>query len=133
EQLADRLGGERVDLAEKVLDRLDTRLEESEQADKRADFYRLPPEQLRSVMESNVQWVLDQVDAQPAPAVVLTEAALLAEYGLLGQLGRWTDRASAPRRSAALISGRGTDAPGQPELGDGEKLPITSDSQLVSV
>ena len=133
EQLADRLGGERVDLAEKVLDRLDTLLEESGQADKRAEFYRLPPEQLRSVMESNVRSVLDQVDATPASAVVLTEASLLAEYGLLDQLNRWTGLASAPRRPVVLISGRATDAPGQPDLVDGEKLPITSDSQLVSV
>lgn len=133
EQLAERLGGKRVDLAADVLDRLDTLLEESGQTDKRGDFYRLPREQLRSVMETNVRSVLDQIDATPAAAVVITEASLLAEYGLLDQLGRWTDLSSSPRRPVVLISGRATDAPGQPDLVDGEKLPITSDSQLVSV
>lgn len=133
EQLAERLGGKRIDLSADVLDRLDNLLEESGQSDKRGDFYRLPREQLRSVMESNVRSVLDQVDATPAAAVVLTEASLLAEYGLLDQLSRWTDLSSGPRRPVVLVSGRATDAPGQPDLVDGEKLPITSDSQLVSV
>ena len=133
EHLAERLEGRRVDLSAEVLDRLDTLLDETGQADKRADFYRLPRAQLRSVMESNVRSVLDHIDATPASAVVLTEASLLAEYGLLDQLSRWTDLSSSPRRPVVLVSGRATDAPGQPDLVDGEKLPITSDSQLVSV
>ena len=93
----------------------------------------VPPEQVRGVMEANVTTVLDNVDATDGAALVLTEASLLAEYSQLSQLGRWTDLTAPPRRPVVLVTGRAKDAPGQPDQVDGRPLPITSDSQLVSV
>ena len=84
-------------------------------------------------MEDNVRFILDQVDATDAPAVVLTDASMLAGYAQLDQLARWTDLAAPPRRPVVLVTSRASNAPGQPDQVDGRPLPITSDSQLVSV
>ncbi|MCT2119511.1 protein kinase domain-containing protein [Dietzia cinnamea] len=132
-KLAERLGAEVVDLSAEVLASVDSLLETSGQLDKRGDFLRLPPEQVRGVMEANVTTVLDNVDATDGAALVLTEASLLAEYSQLSQLGRWTDLTAPPCRPVVLVTGRAKDAPGQPDQVDGRPLPITSDSQLVSV
>ncbi|GAA1730743.1 Serine/threonine protein kinase [Dietzia kunjamensis subsp. schimae] len=132
-KLAARLGGQVVDLSAEVLSSVDSLLETSGQLDKRGDFLRLPPEQVRGVMEANVRTVLDNVDAADGAALVLTEASLLAEYAQLSQLARWTDLTAPPRRPVVLVTGRAKDAPGQPDQVDGRPLPITSDSQLVSV
>lgn len=133
DKLADRLGVGVLDLSHLVLERLDDRLVYSEQFHRRDELLSMEPEQLRSVMEPNVRWVLDQVDATDAPAVVLTEASLLAGYAQLDQLSRWTDLSNPPRRPVVLVTGRASNAPGQPDQVDGRPSPITSDSQLVSV
>ncbi|MBS7546546.1 protein kinase domain-containing protein [Dietzia massiliensis] len=133
DQLAMHVGGQVVDLSDKVLGRLDEALIASGQESKRDEVLQLAPDQLRPVMETHVRSVLDEVDALPDPVVVLTEASLLAGYSQLDQLSRWTNLSAPPQRPVVLITSRPTDAPGQPDQVEGRQLPITSDSQLVSV
>ena len=133
DQLAMHVGGQVVDLSDKVLGRLDEALIASGQESKRDEVLQLGPDQLRPVMETHVRSVLDEVDALPDPVVVLTEASLLAGYSQLDQLSRWTNLSAPPQRPVVLITSRPTDAPGQPDQVEGRQLPITSDSQLVSV
>lgn len=134
--LQNQFGAVHVDLADAILDELYERMASSGQEDRfdvllgldnaasRAD--------LAQVVYDAAETVLTNAGHLDAPAVILTDASILARFGGMELLSRWTDIAAGNNTRAIwlVIPQEGT--PDQNISVEGQPLPLTSPSQILS-